>query len=477
MLAVLRMDMKDSEAAIVKDENAFLKRMYALRSEVDDRAEYASLTGDDGGEGDSIRVAFSNIRDALRCAIILRHRAQQPLYAADGSSFTLKPRIVLHFGEFTKGWKGRIEGPGQIVVTRLDHAVTPGEIFATEAFVGTARSLEALQGYDFDYVGEIDLAKNSGKCSCYALSVADEDSLSHSSRQLLDPLELAIHLFKNGDQASQAAAVDALGAIESERATHELTKIALDQKVSRRVRHAALAKLQEHAEDVDIEIIVKAFNEESSDVETQALLLLTLGAAGREETSEILRNVATRSTNSSRLREAALLAMRSLRGSLIADAVETGLKAPEMEVQAAACVAAASHTTSCDAQAKLYDIAKDANKPRDLRSTACEALASQEFTNTLRDMLGEFVLDRSLPLTLRRYAIDGLVRSDDPSAVRAMEEVARRTNDGLRADAIVALAEMKAPPRSVRRRVQPPASHVAEIIQLRTRPQPGTTYT
>ena len=43
-----------------------------------------------------------------------------------------------------------------------------------------------------------------------------------------------------------------------------------------------------------------------------------------------------------------------------------------------------------------------------LRSTACEALASQDLTDTLRGMLSKFVMDRRFPLTVRRYAIDGL---------------------------------------------------------------------
>jgi hypothetical protein len=107
-----------------------------------------------------------------------------------------------------------------------------------------------------------------------------------------------------------------------------------------------------------------------------------------------------------------------------------------------------------------------------LRSTACEALASQELTDTLRGMLSQFVLERRFPLTLRRYAIDGLARFDDPVAMRAMEEVARRTSDRLRADAIIALAAMNAPRRRPGRHAPPPESHVADVIQLRTRPHP-----
>ena len=68
--------------------------------------------------------------------------------------------------------------------------------------------------------------------------------------------------------------------------------------------------------------------------------------------------------------------------------------------------------------------------------------------------------------------MDGLARFDDPTAMRVVEEIARRMDDELQVDAMVALAEMRAPRRSVHRRVQEPASYLAEVIRLRTRP-PG----
>jgi hypothetical protein len=472
LLAVLRMDVKDSEEAVVKDEAAFLGHMRLLRSEVANRSQYTSILGEDGGEGDSIRVAFKDVRDALECAILLRHRAQQPIVAADRTTFTLIPRIVLHWGQFTEGWKGRIEGRGQIVVTRLDHAVPPGEILMTDAFADIARHLGADRGYSFDYIGEVDLAKNSGKQPCYALCVATEDIASPRSQPSLDLLESAMQLFSNGDQASQANAVEALGAIGTEAASRELTMIALDPRIARRVRHSALVQLQEFGADVNIDNITKGFQKERSDVETQALLLLALGAAGREESFETLRNVAMSATNSCRLRESALLAMRGLRGSLIAEAVQVGLNSREVEVRIAACVAAAADNTSPEVQAKLHAIAGDGDSPLNLRSTACEALASQELTDTLRGMLSQFVLERSFPPTLRRYAIDGLARFNDPVAVRTMEDVARRPNDSLRADAIIALAAMHASRRHARRQTPTPESHVAQVIQLRTKPHP-----
>jgi hypothetical protein len=171
LAAILRMDLMGSKAVIVQDEGAFLRRMSLLRLEANNKEAYPSLLGEEGGEGDSIRLAFRDIRDALRCAILLRHRAQQPIFANDGMIFTLATRMVLHFGEFTEGWNGRIEGRGQILVTRLAPAVPPGEILATQAFADIAHHLGADRGYRFDYVGQYDLTKDSGKYPCYALSL------------------------------------------------------------------------------------------------------------------------------------------------------------------------------------------------------------------------------------------------------------------------------------------------------------------
>ena len=165
LAAVLRMDLKDPGSLARKDERAFLTRMALLRRQV---GVYRSCLGTEGGEGDSIRQAFTDLRDALQCAFYLRHAAQQPIESEDGP-YILEPRIVLHFGEFTKN-DDRIEGLGQILVTRLDHAVPPGEIWATEAFADIARHVGADKGYSFEYVGQRELAKQTGECRCYAVA-------------------------------------------------------------------------------------------------------------------------------------------------------------------------------------------------------------------------------------------------------------------------------------------------------------------
>jgi len=83
------------------------------------------------------------------------------------------------------------------------------------------------------------------------------------------------------------------------------------------------------------------------------------------------------------------------------------------------------------AQTKLHKIVVDADLPMDLRAVACEALSSQPITRQLTIMLGELAHDQDCPLTLRRYAIDGLARSDSPIALRMVRGIAQQAEDDL----------------------------------------------
>jgi HEAT repeat protein len=484
LAAVLGMDLQDSEAAERAHEAAFKAFMALLREQV---KLYSARVGRDEGAGDSIRQGFTDVREALHCAFHLRRAAQQPIRGLD-SVYVLEPRIVLHFDRFTEDKDGRVEGVGQILVARLDPVVPPGEIWATDAFVDIARHLGADKGVAFEYVGQRKLAKESGNHPCYAVIPAVGDPSSRIFQRPHDPVQLAMRLFDRGDQQSQAGAVEALGTIESESASRRLVDIALNLQVDRRVRHEALVVLQERGSDInddDTAKISKASANKGFDIEARALLLLVLGETGREGVFDTLSNVIRKTPPMpTRLREAALLAMRNLRVTGVADVVQDALKGTEEHpVRIAACVAAASGRMPNYVQARLHEIAGSTELPTsdkepppteesmDLRRVACEALSSQPATRSLREMLKQLVQERSLSRTLRRYAMDGLARFDDPVAVQVVEEVARRMEDDLQVDAIVALAAMRAPRRTVHRRAQEPTSYLAEVIRLRTRPQ------
>jgi hypothetical protein len=475
LAAILRMDLEGSRAAAHRDFEAFKGYMALLRRQVN-KELYPSLLGENEGEGDSIRRAFTDIRDALRCAFYLRHAAQRPVEAADGL-YTLTPRVVIHFDEFTTSEEGRIESLGQILVTDLDHTVPPGEILVTEAFANMAQQIGADKEYRFDYLGLRKLDKSRGKHPCYTVTLAGTAGSSRSYPGRYNQLGLAIELLNRGDLSSQASAVEVLGNIVSEAASHQLVEIALDVGVDRRVRDSALVKLQERGDDIndgDIANIRSAFKEQILPVETRALLLLVLGATHRDDVFSILSNVVKEEPPMAvRLREAALLAMRRFRGKLIASTVEYALRDEEEdEVRIAACVAAHGRMPSkSGVQKKLYGVVIDAELPMDLRNVACEALAAQQITDSLRKMLKDIIEESDYPQTMRRYALEGLAQSSDSSVIRTVEEIARRRDDDLRADAMIVLAEMDSVRPRAQRRIQEPESHIAKVIELRTRPQ------
>ena len=472
LAAVLRLDIYNSSPVVDKDEQAFLDFIEELIKEVVDQRTYPSLIGW-ADEGDAVRVAFKNTRDALRCAFRLRHAAQRPVEIMDDTIIFLEPRIVLHFDQFKKTEDNRVKGRGQVLVQRLDHAPSPGEIWATESFAVIARQDHADKGYNFDYVGQRELDKKAGTHPCYSVTLASEGAARHGSQRPYDPVEIASQLLDRGDLSSQASAVEVLRTIESQRSSDKLADIALDAKIDRRIRLAALNGLKALGDYIDIGPITDTYNNEKSDTEIRAQLLLVLGVTGNENIADTLINPVMKKSQPehTRIREAALLAMRRLRASLTRESIEAALADPEIEVRKAACVAAGgSKHMPPSVQEKLYTITLDVESPEGLRNVACEALSAQEPTSKLIKKLAVVAQQYDLSPTLRSYAIEGLAQSDDPAAWHAVEEVARRTNDSLQVDANAILLGMYAPGRHARRRAKRPESDIAEVIRLRTRP-------
>jgi hypothetical protein len=474
LAAILRMDLKGSRDAAHRDFEAFKGYMALLRRQVN-KQSYPSLIGENEGEGDSIRRAFTDIRDALKCAFHLRHAAQQPVEAKDGL-YTLTPRVVLHLDEFTTSEEGRIESLGQILVTDLDHAVPLGEILATEAFVKVARQIDAGKVYSFQYLGPRKLDKSPGRHPCFTVGLASDGTSSTAFPGYYNQLELAVELLNQGDESSQASAVEVLGYIESESASHKLIEVALDLDIDRRVRDSAFVKLQQRGDDIndaDIDKLKAVFEQGTLPVETRALLLFVLGATRREDIFPALSNVVKMDPPAAiRLREAAMLALRNFRGKLINGTVGYALgDEEEDEVRVAACVAACRRLPiKSEVHKKLLEIITNGGLPIDLRNVASEALAAQQMTDDLRGKL-MVILDSDYPLTLRRYALNKLAQSGDPIAMRMVEDIARRRGDDLRVDAMIARAMVQPVHLRPYRPLQEPESHVANVIELRTRPQ------
>ena len=296
------------------------------------------------------------------------------------------------------------------------------------------------------------------------------------SQRPYDPIATAKQLLDHRDPSSQASAVQVLSTLESQETTDKLTEIATDSEVDLRVRHAALVTLRERRDYIDVKRVKDAYTrEDGSSTEIRAQLLLVLGASDDENIINTLISAVMEKSaiGSSRIREAALLAMHGYRATLIKSCILGALDdSDEVEVRKAACVAAAgSRYMEKDVCGKLKEIVENSEFPIDLRSVACEALCSQEPTGSLIKMLAKFAQDYRLPLTLRSYAMEGLSQSDDPDALLAMEEVARRNGDELQGDASALLAAMRVPRRRERRRARRPASDIAEVIRLRSRPR------
>lgn len=472
LATVLRLDIYDSTAAVQQGEREFLAVIQELKGQVHQDI-YPSLIGNGpADEGDAVRAAFADVREALLCAFRLRHLAQKPVELKDRPNICMQARVILHFGEFQKTEDGLTKGNEQILVTRLDHAVAPDEIWATEAVYDITRHIHADSRYSFEYMGQCEFDKGKGTHPCYRVNFASAGGSGGGALRPYSAVEAATQMLARGDALSQASAVAVLTNDESQLTSDKLMEIALDSNIDIRARNAALAVLRKRGDYINIRRITEAFTREDSPTELRAQFLLVLGATRNES---VINTLVTAAINipgkPSRIRETALLAMYGFRESLIGQSVIGALTDPEVEVRKAACVAAGGcRYMSGEVCRQLCDIALKPEFPIDLRSVACEALCSQKITDVLIEMWANIAQNNRLPLTLRSYAIGGLAQSDDPAALRAVDEVARRVNDDLQGEAGEVLPAMRAPRRRVRHRVKRPESDIAEVIRLRTRP-------
>ena len=155
------------------------------------------------------------------------------------------------------------------------------------------RYLGADLGYSFDYVGELDLAKDSENIHAMHLAL---------------PMKIARHPVPSGRSICLSLRYSC-SAMEIKR---RRSMLSMRLEPSSRKRHRfSLRKLRwtkkfragcgmppwssfRSAVMISILIVLsRDLTKETSDVETKALLLLVLGATRREETFETLRNVAS----------------------------------------------------------------------------------------------------------------------------------------------------------------------------------------
>jgi HEAT repeat protein len=466
-LAILHLDLEGSESWSRQNNPDFVANMERLRSVAD---EFSTQAGRDDGQGDEIWRAYQSSRQALMCAFALLHACRDPDRILRGLR-PPKPRILLHWGEFSVDSEGRVLGPEQVTVKRLDEAVQSDEVWATRAFASAAGQ-HPIPGVRFDYVGRRELDKGSGSHPCFRVQLVN--STSESVPPPYDIDSLARSLYRSGQENERLDAIEALATLGTTAAASTLVAIANDGLAQSRVRQAALAALQDLGSRVDSGDLgvlrTLAVNFIDKDAELAALTLLAAGATGDESTVSLLCNAVQRiPTSPTRVREAALLAMRSFDGKLISDAVLRGLNDDSDTVRIAACVAAEQSRTTADVIARMVGIVKNPDEAEDLRVVASEALANQPAGQQLVNALADFAKDRELPRSVRLHALEGLAHADAPHSRAAIYEVAMRTDDDARTQALLFLSSIAAD-RHITRRQTPQMPTIAKIIEMRRRP-------
>jgi hypothetical protein len=117
----------------------------------------------------------------------------------------------------------------------------------------------------------------------------------------------------------------------------------------------------------------------------------------------------------------------------------------------------------------MVGIVKNPDEAEDLRVVASEALANQPAGQQLVNALADFAKDRELPRSVRLHALEGLAHADAPHSRAAIYEVAMRTDDDARTQALLFLSSIAAD-RHITRRQTPQMPTIAKIIEMRRRP-------
>jgi len=126
--------------------------------------------------GDAIYLVFDDVIAAGQFAIKLSELVRNTDWAAEGFSNKLDLRISLHTGPVMLCVdpivrQMTITGSHVSHAARIEPKVNPGEIWASESFAAHSaiESLERVPGYELEYLGQVELAKNYGSYSLFRL--------------------------------------------------------------------------------------------------------------------------------------------------------------------------------------------------------------------------------------------------------------------------------------------------------------------
>jgi class 3 adenylate cyclase len=134
--------------------------------------------------GDGLYVVFSSPREAGLFALDLRDFVASGQWRQAGLPATFKLRVALHAGpvyRFHDPILGRANFIGSHVnfAARMEPATPPGQIYCSQAFAALAVA-EGVREFQWEYVGEVELAKGAGAAAAYLLQRAKAgESPSH----------------------------------------------------------------------------------------------------------------------------------------------------------------------------------------------------------------------------------------------------------------------------------------------------------
>jgi class 3 adenylate cyclase len=126
--------------------------------------------------GDAIFLVFDDVIAAGEFSLQLRDLVVQTNWVTAGFSTNLNLRISLHTGPVLLCVDPivrhmTITGSHVSHAARIEPKVEPGEIWTSESFAAQSAiaALERVPGYELDYLGQVELAKNYGRYSLFRL--------------------------------------------------------------------------------------------------------------------------------------------------------------------------------------------------------------------------------------------------------------------------------------------------------------------
>ena len=441
LLCALNLDLVDSTAMVKRSLEEFTDIKNAMVEKVKDRP---SRVGRQSGPGDAIVSCFENLKDAVGCALDLRHIVRTPGWIPKLG--TVKCRIVLHCGHFTQTNDGEMVGFGHILPNRLNRTVGPDEIWMTEQFYGLLGDADLDDHIGGEYVGRYEF-DGVGHAECYRLVDDRQSTVAGYARPSKAAWRAAIDLVQSDYEPDQLAGVRALGALDDHIAVVTMLELAKcpeqDQRtidageVSDRVRAQAILALPPRQGSIIKPIAIVAKCQDCAAVRLFAIQYLGIS----EDFSQLETLVdLTGKKHDEAVRITALVSLRHFDHEEISNTVHEIIRndsnVPSLVL--AACVASTGTRLGSSALTSLTQIASGVKEATmEMRLAALEALRFQAASSTTTDGVKTLVSNRDQgePLEIRRHALHLLARFVTAETIGIVSRCADRVDDPLRGEA------------------------------------------